>query len=218
MSSADRLSPLVVFMLVVVAVLAASASEALAQAAAEGVHRFQPSSNQAHAPSATHALWDALTKPRTLIPLVGLTILFIGGLINGEDESWLKLFGLFLIALVVAIVLFEARPAPTGPDAQPPHPSKLAAGLGTGGVLIGALILLLLKYTRPLFFASTEVAFSLAVIYFTIRSLDGGGEKWATLVLGAYGVVDGIDRVQAEIRTWGEPAAKPGKRAKPAKA
>ncbi|MBK7077009.1 MAG: hypothetical protein IPH44_32425 [Myxococcales bacterium] len=210
MSSADRLSPLVVFMLVAVAVLLGSASEALAQAAA-------PQSSSGGT-DVGHALWDALTKPRTLIPLVGLTILFIGGLINGEDESWLKLFGLFTIALVVAIVLFEARPAPTGPDAQPPHPSKLAAGLGTGGVLIGALILLLLKYTRPLFFASTEVAFSLAVIYFTIRSLDGGGEKWATLVLGAYGVVDGIDRVQAEIRTWGEPAAKPGKRAKPAKA
>ena len=114
--------------------------------------------------------------------------------------------------------MFEARPTPTGPDAQPPHPSKLAAGLGTGAVLIGALILLLLKYTRPLFFASTEAAFSLAVIYFSIRSLDGGGEKWATLVLGVYGVVDGIDRVKTEVAAWDQPAGKPGKRARPAKA
>lgn len=111
---------------------------------------------------------DALTQPRTLIPLIGLTIGFIAGLINGDDESWLKLFFLFAVALVVAIWVFEARPTPTGPDAQPPHPSKLAAGLGTGAVLIGALILLLLKYTRPLFFASTEAAFSLAVIDFLI--------------------------------------------------
>jgi hypothetical protein len=209
-SSAGRLSPLVVFALVVVAVLAASASEALAQeATAQG---------SSGGTATTRALWDALTQPRTLIPLIGLTIGFIAGLINGEDESWLKLFFLFAVALVVAIWVFEARPTPTGPDAQPPHPSKLAAGLGTGAVLIGALILLLLKYTRPLFFASTEAAFSLAVIYFSIRSLDGGGEKWATLVLGVYGVVDGIDRVKTEVAAWDQPAGKPGKRARPAKA
>ena len=48
--------------------------------------------------------------------------------------------------------------------------------------------------------------------------IDGGGEKWATLVLGVYGVVDGIDRVKTEVAAWDQPPGKPGKRARRAKA
>ncbi|MBK9032072.1 MAG: hypothetical protein IPL61_12240 [Myxococcales bacterium] len=200
MSPATRTSTLVLFIaLAAVALITGAVGDALAQAVRlpPGVGVGPPT----RAPSGWSVVWDVLSQPKIFIPLVGLTLGFVGGLLAGDDESWLKLFALFAIALVAAIILFESGLRVLA------QPGKATAGVATLVVAVFAVLMLVLKHTRPVFFASTEVAFSLAVIYFSIRSLDGGGEKWATLVLGVYGVVDGLDRAWAEIRTWDQPGA-----------
>lgn len=196
MSSAGRLSPLVVFALVVVAVLAASASEALAQAVA-----YQPAPEAVpHAAPQPHDVasmaWHLVTQPRVLIALIGLVI----GLVAGDDESWLWLFGIVIVGVVAAVFLFEA-----GLTVME-RPGMGTAAVATVVIAVIAALLLVLKLTRPLFFAATELAFSLAAIYFSVRTLDGRGGSWAALVLSVYGVVDGLDRIIAAIGQWGKDA------------
>lgn len=191
MSSAGRLSPLVVFALLVVVALTASASEALAQAVAT-----QPAQPAPQPHDVASTAWHLVTQPRVLIALVGLVI----GLVAGDDESWLWLFGIVVVALVASVFLFEA-----GLTVME-RPGKGAAAAATAIIAVVAALLLALKLTRPLFFAATELAFSLAAIYFSVRTLDGRGGSWAALVLSVYGVVDGLDRIIAAIRQWGKDA------------
>jgi len=190
-SSACRLSPLVVFALVVVAVLLGSAAEALAQAAAA-----QPASPAPQPHDVASMAWHLVTQPRVLIALIGLVI----GLAAGDDESWLWLFGIIVVALVAAVFLFEA-----GLTVME-RPGQGTAAVATVAIAVIAALLLVLKLTRPLFFAATELAFSLAAIYFSVRTLDGRGGSWAALVLSVYGVVDGLDRIITAIGQWGKDA------------
>jgi hypothetical protein len=146
--------------------------------------------------AADDSFWDGvwhafLKKPHAFV----IAVAFFFSLVAGDDQAWGWLLCIFLLVLVGTIVFFETHPTALD-DVKP---SKVTAGITTGVLAVAGILLYALHLKRPGFFATTEIAFALAGIYFSIRGIGGSSSAWVGLGVSMYGLVEGIDRLAKAI-------------------
>lgn len=151
---------------------------------------------QSAALAADGSVWDRLwhvlrEKPHAAVVLVA----FFFALVAGDDQAWGWLLGIFLMVLIGTIVAFENNPE----ILDNVKPSRGAAAVITGVLAIVGMFLYALHLKRPGFFATTEIAFALAGIYFSVRGIGGSTSAWVGLGVSMYGLVEGFDRLAKAI-------------------